>query len=212
MSTDVPTGLTLGEQSPYCTGPSERANLYCRTSDFVPNDQLFKTIDGIFDQYATTTSSTGEKIARDIVLMGHDLASDDKYLANIGYNMDAKNIVFRADSKDLHQHLRNADQGRGLSAVLFEFGIHAFNLHNAGNDAAYTLRAAVACVIEDMKEQAKPKEAPQEAPQEKKSVEDTGYKSGDSECEDSKQDVTWVPGKTYYYGNDTDDDNLPMVL
>lgn len=180
--------------------------MYCRTSDLVPKKQLFQKIDDIFTEYATTTLPTGEKIQRDIVLVGHDLASDDKFLSSIGYNLAYKNIIFRADSKDLHQHLRSADQGRGLTSVLLDFGIDAFNLHNAGNDAAYTLRAVIVCAIEDMMEQANRREKP-----EKKIVEETGNVSEGSGYED-KQDVTWVPGKTYYFADDTDDDNLPMVL
>lgn len=187
---------------------SRRLTIYCRKSDFVPEKQLFKTIDDIFSQYTIKTSDTGEKIERDIVLVGHDVGSDDKYLANVGYNLAAKNIVFRADSKDLHQHLKSADQGRGLTTVLADFGIDSKNLHNAGNDAVYTLRAVIACAIEDMKEQVKQKEAPKEAPKD----EDNAGNVSDGSGYEEKQDVTWVPGKTYYYADDTDDDNLPMVL
>lgn len=138
--------------------------------------------------------------------MGHDLASDEKFLSSIGFDLATKNIIFRADSKDLHQHLRGADQGRGLVSVLFDFRIHASNLHNAGNDAVYTLRAAIACIIEGMKEQVKLKKT-----EVKPRAEELGN-ALDGSVYEERQDITWVPGKTYYYADDTDDDNLPMIL
>jgi hypothetical protein len=112
--------------------------------------RLVKVIDNIFTGYATHTSPTGKSTERDIILVGHDVGSDDRYLASIGCNLDTKNIVHRVDSKDLHQHLRSDDNGRGLSTVLADLGIDAFNLHNAGNDAVYTLQAAIACAIEGL--------------------------------------------------------------
>lgn len=49
-----------------------------------------------------------------------------------------------ADTQGLHQHWVQASQPTSLAAVLGQLGIKYRNLHNAGNDATYTLQAAVA--------------------------------------------------------------------
>ncbi|SPO00524.1 uncharacterized protein DNG_03272 [Cephalotrichum gorgonifer] len=192
------------------------------TSDFVSNKDLLQSIDDIFLEHATQTSSAGQIIERDIIFVGHDIGSDDRYLASIGCHMDTKNVVLRADSKDLYQHLRSADQGRALISVLLDLGIDSKNLHNAGNDAVYTLRATIACAIEGMKEYTKQQEThcaedvagdvryvQSEEVQEKEVSE---LLEASEEEVPEKRDVTWVPGKSYYYADDCDDDNLPMII
>ena len=171
----------------------------------VSKKKLLQAVNGIFTQYATHPSSLskGRKTQRDIVLIGHDVASDEKFLASIHCNLNRKNIAFRADSKDLHQKLRGAENGRSLAHVLGDLGIEYKNLHNAGNDAVYTLRATLASAIEAMKGQTKDVE----------SQDDAGKEDlPDTEQWVEKPDGTFQPGKVYYrdeYGND---DNMPIVM
>ena len=117
--------------------------------------------------------------------------------------MDTKKIAFRADSKDLHQRLRDAENGRSLAHVLRDLGIEHKHLHNAGNDAVYSLRAALASAIEAMKGQVKDGK-----PQDYEGTEDLL----DTEQWVEKPDGTFQPGKVYYrdeYGNN---DNMPIVM
>jgi len=53
----------------------------------------------------------------------------------------------------MHQHYRKLSQGRGLSDVLNDVDIHHKHLHNAGNDANYTLKASIACGLAYAKQQ-----------------------------------------------------------
>lgn len=171
----------------------------------VPKKKLLQTINGIFTLYETRTSSSsqGRKTKRDIVLVGHDVASDEKFLASIRCDMTTKKIALRADSKDLHQKLRGAEQGRSLTNVLSDFGIRHKHLHNAGNDAVYTLRAALASAIEAIKGQAKDGKT-----QDDKDAEVIA----DAESWVEKRDGTFQPGKVYYGDEYGDDDNMPIVM
>lgn len=53
------------------------------------------------------------------------------------------------DSKDMHQAWRGEPQGRSLGMVLTDLGIEHSNLHNAGNDAAYTMQAMLGVAIRE---------------------------------------------------------------
>jgi hypothetical protein len=65
----------------------------------------------------------------------------------MGFDLSRINIVVKADTREMHQHYRKLSQGRGLSDVLNDFDIHHKHLHNAGNDANYTLKAGIACAL-----------------------------------------------------------------
>ena len=106
-----------------------------------------------FDGFTTSTAQDGQVTRRQVIFVGHDMANEDKYLEMIGFSMSDKNIILRIDTKDVHQHLRDGDNGRALWHVLLDVGLDYRNLHNAGNDATYTLRAALACAMEDMRKQ-----------------------------------------------------------
>lgn len=85
---------------------------------------------------------------RELVFVGHDFKNDMQYLARLG--IDIKKLQHRpepADTQAMHQAWREKTQGYGLRHVLNDVGIVSKDLHNAGNDAAYTLRAMVAIAI-----------------------------------------------------------------
>ena len=81
---------------------------------------------------------------RTIVLVGHDVGSDLDKLLGLGVRFhDRYKVAHTADTKDIHQYVFRADQGCSLRRVLDDVHVPAWNLHNAGNDAFYTLRALV---------------------------------------------------------------------
>lgn len=81
---------------------------------------------------------------RPVVLVFHDSASDIKYLETIRYDItEAKNILEVVDTRDMHQHGAKANNPAGLERVLAELNIPSRFLHNAGNDAVYTMQAMV---------------------------------------------------------------------
>lgn len=91
--------------------------------------------------------------SRQLVLVGHDFDQDVAYLSQVGIDvMNLPNVISLLDSQVLHQCWRDLDRGRGLHAVLAELCIPNKNLHNAGNDAVFTLRATVGMAIEQIRE------------------------------------------------------------
>lgn len=64
-----------------------------------------------------------------------------------------KNLVGEVDTKDIFQAWKNDSNGRGLHYVLSVLNVPSKNLHNAGNDAYYTLCAAVLVAREAHREE-----------------------------------------------------------
>ena len=104
------------------------------------------------------TEGVGKK--RTIVLVGHDVASDVRFLQRVGY--DVSNLstlhssnpvidtqkLFRAFQKIKNPSRIATGQSVSLATVMEELDIAPFGLHNAGNDAAYTLQVMVGMAVE----------------------------------------------------------------
>ncbi|KXH66018.1 QDE-2-interacting protein [Colletotrichum salicis] len=92
-----------------------------------------------------------DKPPRTIVLLGHDLGADLGYLDKMGVELwGISGVASRTlDSKDMHQAWRGDSQGRSLGMVLTDLGIEHSNLHNAGNDAAYTIQAMLGVAVRE---------------------------------------------------------------
>ncbi|KAK1044664.1 hypothetical protein LTR74_018264 [Friedmanniomyces endolithicus] len=70
-----------------------------------------------------------------IVLVGHGLGNDIKYLQTLGIKISTvPSIINQADTQKLAPLSRLV----GLATLLVAVGIKAVNLHNAGNDAVHT--------------------------------------------------------------------------
>lgn len=81
---------------------------------------------------------------RRFVLVGHDVEQDINYLCKIDFDVKHEmDRVGTVDSQVLHQALSGSDAGRSLSTVLDDLQFEHSYLHNAGNDAVHTLRAAI---------------------------------------------------------------------
>ena len=90
---------------------------------------------------------------RSLVIVGHDLRQDVRYLATLGVDVfNMGNVVRHLDSQDMHRGWRQSTHGRSLEVILGELHIPNENLHNAGNDAVYTLRAVVGVSMEQLRE------------------------------------------------------------
>jgi len=82
------------------------------------------------------------------VLVFHESASDIKYLKLLSYDVDqAKNVVEIVDTRQMHQFLIQSNDSASLASVLHYLGISYSNLHNAGNDAVYTLQAMIGLAV-----------------------------------------------------------------
>ncbi|KAF3910338.1 hypothetical protein ABW21_db0208828 [Orbilia brochopaga] len=95
----------------------------------------------------TSKSCTLEIIAsgqRQLVLVGHDVNADIEYLRKLGYDSELAQFTIIFDTMEMWKGMADTPNGISLSKLCNELGIVAWNLHNAGNDARYTLNAFLA--------------------------------------------------------------------
>ncbi|WQF76122.1 Putative ribonuclease H-like superfamily [Colletotrichum destructivum] len=109
--------------------------------------------------------SEADRRFRNIVLVGHDLRADLGFLERMGVELwTVGGVMSRTlDTKDIHQAWRQQSQGRSLAMVLTDLDIPHSNLHNAGNDAAYTLQAMLGVAVAAMVDKSQKKNADLEA-------------------------------------------------
>lgn len=107
------------------------------------------------------TTPKGKK-RRTIAFVGHDAAADIKYLNDCkfdsriavremlqrldeeaGFGAGAAREMDVFDTAEMYRAITGEMNTKGLGKMLHELGLQPWNLHNAGNDAAYTLRAFV---------------------------------------------------------------------
>ncbi|EED19969.1 conserved hypothetical protein [Talaromyces stipitatus ATCC 10500] len=115
------------------------------------------------------TAIEGYKLhRRNVVLVGHDFQSDIDYLRNLGCNIFPYNdaipqpqtssqtlssptaqtlFLDTLDTAMMFLALKRDVHSRSLENILNSLGIHGRNLHNAGNDARFTLEAMVHMII-----------------------------------------------------------------
>ncbi|EAW21372.1 3'-5' exonuclease [Aspergillus fischeri NRRL 181] len=89
---------------------------------------------------------------RNLILVGHNTSMDVKYLAGLGipvFEDVTTAFVERIDTAELYRIIRSELNQRSLASILGELGIIGWNLHNAGNDARYTLEALVRMICRD---------------------------------------------------------------
>ncbi|USP80751.1 hypothetical protein yc1106_08025 [Curvularia clavata] len=87
---------------------------------------------------------------RNIILLGHDTLSDVRYLQQLGYDpIKAENIIAIMDTATLYRVWHRDQQPTKLGNILCEFGITGWKLHNAGNDAVYTLQAMLGICVRE---------------------------------------------------------------
>ncbi|KAI9839010.1 MAG: hypothetical protein M1837_002297 [Sclerophora amabilis] len=102
------------------------------------------------DTEAANSASNGQQ-KRSIVLVGHDLPSDLTYLHSLGYSpLTLPNLLETLDTAHMYRALKRESQPRSLGTILYEVGLMGWNLHNAGNDAVYTLQVMLAIPFADL--------------------------------------------------------------
>jgi len=78
---------------------------------------------------------------RRIILLGHDTLSDIHYLQQLGFDpLKVDNILEPLDTAKIYQAWRREQNPTNLGRIMANFGVAAWKLHNAGNDAVYTVR------------------------------------------------------------------------
>lgn len=64
---------------------------------------------------------------------------------------EMRSITRILDSQLIHQAWNDLDNGRGLEGVVADLGTMSKHLHNAGNDAVFTLRTLIGVSIEEIR-------------------------------------------------------------
>ena len=96
-------------------------------------------------EYILHLASEGDE-PRNLVLVGHSPSADIRYLQEMKVPVfteikDKSVFMDTVDTAEIYRVARQEAHPRSLAAVLGELGVPAWNLHNAGNDARYTLQA-----------------------------------------------------------------------
>lgn len=79
---------------------------------------------------------------RNVVVVGHDVKQDIQYLNTLDFDVyEMENLLEIVDNQKLHQHRSKFYNGQSLCAVLAGLDISYRFLHNAGNDAVFTLQS-----------------------------------------------------------------------
>ncbi|KAK0711091.1 hypothetical protein B0H67DRAFT_646498 [Lasiosphaeris hirsuta] len=108
-------------------------------SDVVLLDECAATLDKIINESA---------IGRPVVLVFHEASSDIRYLNLIGYDINiVPNFVEVVDTREMEQFINRSSNAAKLKSLLDWLDIDSRNLHNAGNDAVYTLQAMISLAI-----------------------------------------------------------------
>ncbi|KAI9872634.1 MAG: hypothetical protein M1830_001392, partial [Pleopsidium flavum] len=112
------------------------------SATFTPptSNEAFPSIDA----WNKMSSTQHQEEKRNIILVGQDTVTDINYLQKVGYNpLNLPNLLEILDTSTLYRALKRDNCTRSLGAILLDLGISGWNLHNAGNDAAYTLQAMI---------------------------------------------------------------------
>lgn len=103
-------------------------------------------ISGVVEEIMTPKSESGQP--RSVIIVGHDVKQDIDYLNSLGFDVyEMANLLEIVDNQKLHQHRRKFYNGQSLCAILAGLEIPYRFLHNAGNDAVYTLQSLLSLGI-----------------------------------------------------------------
>ncbi|KAI9680963.1 MAG: hypothetical protein M1829_001043 [Trizodia sp. TS-e1964] len=106
-------------------------------------------------KYAPPKDAEGRPTLRNVVLVGHDAGADIGYLQKMGYDpFNLSNLVEVVDTANMFRILTREGSPRSLGYLCYQLGITGWDLHNAGNDAYYTLKSMICIALRDLKARA----------------------------------------------------------
>lgn len=122
-------------------------------SEWTSLQEVTSVIEDCFHHASARQSTGDDQKKRNLVLVGHNPAADIKYLKDLGVSMfnspSSTETVFldTVDTAEVFRVSRGEMSVRSLGNILSSLGITGWYLHNAGNDARYTMEAMVALVL-----------------------------------------------------------------
>ena len=107
----------------------------------------------VLDAFQVSSPSSSTRAPRRLVLVGHAISSDIQYLRQIGVRMERKpegtaGFIGTVDTAEYFRIMRGESTTRKLADILQEFNMTGWHLHNAGNDARYTMEVMVCMMLE----------------------------------------------------------------
>lgn len=113
-------------------------------SEWISRRNILLVLSQCFDpsQFPTSTGTCK------VVLVGHNVVADIKYLKDAGFEV-ASLITDCIDTANLFRASNRDGSQNALDTLLLRYGIAAKNLHNAGNDAHFTLRLMMAVALDE---------------------------------------------------------------
>jgi DNA polymerase III alpha subunit (gram-positive type) len=133
-------------------------------SEFIALKDAAKVIASCFKPPFSKSDSTVENQEQDgpkrnIVLLGHDTSADINFMQQLGYDVhNLSNLLEIADTASMWRYLKRETNSRNLGMILYELDITSWHLHNAGNDAVYTLQVMIAIAIKHIEDKKRTKE------------------------------------------------------
>ena len=114
-----------------------------------------KTFAPKIDQQAPTNEEGEEK--RNIIFLGHDVGNDIAYLRSIGFDpLNRGNLLETMDTRTMFQAYTHDPNATSLGRMLASFDLTGWYLHNAGNDAVYTVWTLLAMAVASAAERGLP--------------------------------------------------------
>ena len=131
--------------SKFVNGCPDRFETEFGSSEFIRKDQVEEVVRSFFvPPFTTSIDQHGRCLApglsadsqssgmRSVVFVGHDAKVDIDYLKGVGYDpLKEPNVLEVLDTSRLYRALKHDQQPTGLGGVMGNFGLTAWNLHNA---------------------------------------------------------------------------------
>jgi hypothetical protein len=127
-------------------------------STFVRLDEAGKHVEACFQAPFGACVSNGEQTSldsdpsekRNLIFLGHDTSADIRYLQELHYDpMKMENILEAMDTATMYKVWNRDQQTTSLGKILAKFDIIGWKLHNAGNDAVYTVQAMLGICVKE---------------------------------------------------------------
>lgn len=124
---------------PGCPG-----NFEFGTSEWVSLDDLAATVQA---GLTPTCDAGGEP--RAVVVVGHNPSMDLAYLREMGAPVEVRSngVIDIVDTAETWRIMRGEASPRSLGAILVELEMPGWHLHNAGNDARYTMEVLIRMML-----------------------------------------------------------------
>jgi hypothetical protein len=115
-------------------------------SEIVPLSRVHNTLTQLFTNPSSGSTLASDGGLRKLILVGHGLSNDTAYLSKLKFDPRAKGNIIQ--DVDTQKFAGTRKQTVGLSRLMAGLGVNPENLHNAGNDAAYTLQALLLMTVQ----------------------------------------------------------------